>query len=282
MSLANYHTHSCFCDGEGDPESYVIESIERGLDAIGFSSHAPIPFFKSYVMEESRLPAYCETIKKLKVKYQDKIQIYLGLEIDYIPDAIGPGSPRFKGLGLDYTIGSIHFIKNPHKDEFWELDESPAALEKLIREIFKDNIHNLISYYFLLIRQMIREHKPDIIGHLDLIKKFNNNNQFFNEDDELYIQEIQETLRVIAAAGSVLEINTGGISRGYIKTLYPSAWIIKESKRLGIPVILNSDAHSPKSVAAFFDQALEILQEAGYLRQRRLVNGSWKDTVLEK
>jgi histidinol-phosphatase (PHP family) len=282
MSLANYHTHSCFCDGEGEPESYVIEAIERGLDAIGFSSHAPISFFKSYVMEDSKLLTYCDLIKKLKVKYQDKIQIYLGLEIDYIPDAIGPGSPQFKDLGLDYTIGSIHFIKNPHKDEYWEVDESPAALEKLIREIFKGNIHNFISYYFLLIRQMIKEHKPDIIGHLDLIKKFNSNNEFFNEDDELYIKEVKETLRVIAAAGSVLEINTGGISRGYIKTLYPSTWIIKECKRLGIPIILNSDAHSPKSVDAFFDQALEILLEAGYSQQRRLVNGSWKDTLLEK
>jgi histidinol-phosphatase (PHP family) len=89
-------------------------------------------------------------------------------------------------------------------------------------------------------------------------------------------------LRVIAAAGSVVEINTGGISRGYIKTLYPSTWIIKECKRLGIPVILNSDAHSPKSVDAFFDQALEILQGAGYSQQRRLVNGSWKDTLLDR
>lgn len=280
MSLANYHTHSCFCDGEGEPESYVIEAIERGLDAIGFSSHAPISLFKSYVMEDSRLPTYCDTIKKLKVKYRNKIQIYLGLEIDYIPDAIGPGSPQFKGLGLDYTIGSIHFIKNPYKGEFWEVDESPAALEKLIREIFKGNVYDFISYYFLLIRQMIKEHNPNIIGHLDLIKKFNSSNEFFEENNELYVKEVAETLRVIAAAGSVLEINTGGISRGYIKTLYPSTWIIKECKRLGIPIILNSDAHSPNSVDACFNLALEILQGAGYSQQRRLVNGSWKDTLL--
>ncbi|MHB8124563.1 MAG: histidinol-phosphatase HisJ [Desulfitobacteriaceae bacterium] len=280
MSLANYHTHSFFCDGEEEPESYVQEALSCGFDAIGFSSHAPISFFKSYVMEDSKLQAYCETIKNLKIKYKNKIQIYLGLEVDYIPEAIGPSSPQFSCLKLDYTIGSIHFMKNPHNGEYLSVDENVPGFERILQEIFRGRIQALISYYYLLVRQMIKEHNPDIIGHLDLIKKFNSSNDYFCEDEQWYIDEVYQTLSAIAAAGSVLEINTGGISRGYLKTLYPSTWILEECKRLGIPIILNSDAHSPKLLNAYFDQAIETLRGVGYFKQRRLINGGWHDTFL--
>ncbi len=280
MSLANYHTHCFFCDGEEEPESYVQEALNCGFDAIGFSSHAPISFFRSYVMEDSKLQTYCDTIKKLKVKYNDEIQIYLGLEVDYIPDAIGPSSPQFSGLELDYTIGSIHFMKNLKNGEYLSVDESVQGFNKLLKEIFNGKIQDFISYYYLLIRQMIREHNPSIIGHLDLVKKFNSNNEYFYEDEKWYINEVYQTLQVIAAVGSVLEINTGGISRGYTKSLYPSTWILEESKRLGIPIILNSDAHSPKFLNAYFDQAIETINRVGYSSQRRLMNGSWNNTLL--
>lgn len=280
MSLANYHTHSCFCDGEGEPESYVKEALCCGFDAIGFSSHAPISLFKSYVMEDTKLNSYCDTIKNLKAKYKDQIQIYLGLEVDYIPNVSGPSSPQFSGLELDFTIGSIHFMKNPHNGEYLSVDENAPCFERIMQEVFKGKIQDFISYYYTLIRQMIREHNPSIIGHLDLVKKFNSNNEFFREDEKWYIDEVNQTLQVIAAAGSIVEINTGGISRGYIKSLYPSTWILKECRKLGIPIMLNSDAHSPKFIKAHFEQAIEIINGVGYSCQRRLINGSWKDTLL--
>jgi histidinol-phosphatase (PHP family) len=280
MSLANYHTHSFFCDGEGELEDYVLEALEKGFDALGFSSHAPIPNFKSYVMDESRLPAYCEQIRNLKVKYRDKIQIYLGLEIDYIPAVVGPGSAQFACLGLDYTIGSIHFIKDPRDGQYWELDESAAGFAKITEEIFKGRMEDFISYYYLILRQMLRLHNPDIIGHLDLVQKFNSHNEFFSENEKWYQDEVRQTLQVIAAAGSILEINTGGIARGYVKSPYPSAWIIAEARKLGIPIILSSDAHTPKALDAAFEQAKELLRGAGYFFQRRIYNGIWQDTLL--
>jgi len=280
MSLANYHTHSVFCDGEGDLESYVLAALTCGFDALGFSSHAPIPDFKTYVMDDSQLQTYCDTIRNLQIKYRNNIQIYLGLEIDYIPAVLGPGSPQFSCLGLDYKIGSVHFIKNPSNGQYWELDESSEGFEKIIEEIFKGKIQDFISYYYLLLRQMIRQHNPDIIGHLDLIKKFNSNSDYFSEDAPWYVAEVRQTLQAIAAAGSILEINTGGIARGYLKTPYPSAWIIAEARKLGIPIILSSDAHLPGSVNAGFEQAIALLHKAGYFFQRRLVNGRWQDTLL--
>ena len=280
MSLANYHTHSCFCDGEGELESYVKEALSYGFDAIGFTSHAPLPFYKSYVMENSKLKLYCDMINQLKAKYEGMIQIYLGLEVDYIPEVIGTRSPQFQDLGLDYTIGSIHLMKNPENGEYLCVDESAIDFNKLLQEVFKGDVEKYITNYYTLIRQMIKEHNPSIIGHLDLVKKFNSNNEFFREDEKWYMDEVYQTLNAISAAGSILEINTGGISRGYIKSVYPSTWILKAANRLGIPIILNSDAHSPKFIKAYFEQAIETARGLGYSSQRRLINGGWNDTLL--
>ncbi len=115
---------------------------------------------------------------------------------------------------------------------------------------------------------------------MDLVKKFNSNNEFFREDEKWYMDEVYQTLNAISAAGSILEINTGGISRGYIKSVYPSTWILKAANRLGIPIILNSDAHSPKFIKAYFEQAIETARGLGYSSQRRLINGGWNDTLL--
>ena len=39
---ANYHTHTTFCDGSASARRMVETAIEKGFDAIGFSSHSDI------------------------------------------------------------------------------------------------------------------------------------------------------------------------------------------------------------------------------------------------
>ena len=85
MSLFNLHTHSKYCDGKGDPEEYVISAIEKGFHTLGFSSHAPVPFKNNFAVEDDdRLIDYCERIRGLQRKYNDRISICCALEIDYI------------------------------------------------------------------------------------------------------------------------------------------------------------------------------------------------------
>jgi len=275
MIYSNYHTHSQYCDGHMEPEDYIKEAIRLGFDSIGFTSHAPLPFYNTYTLKEERVQEYCHEIRYLKEKYRDIIQVYLGKEIDYIPGIMGTDSPKFKSLNLDYTIGSVHLIRNTATGEYIGVDESREEFEKLLDYVFGGDIKKLVSEYYSLIRNMLKEHKPDIIGHLDLLKKNNKEGRYFSENEEWYREEVLKTLTEVENSGAVLEVNTGGISRGYIDTFYPSIWILKECKELGIPIVLNSDAHNPCDLNTYFEPAAKALKDIGYNKQRRLFKGKW-------
>ena len=278
MSFTNYHTHTSFCDGKGEPEDYVLEAIKCGLKAIGFSSHAPLPYKNNWTLQENRVDEYCNIIQSLKVKYQRLIQIYLGLEIDYISEFAGNGFSKFEELNLDYTIGSVHIGGERIAGEFTYIHASEEDFLKILDNCFNGNVQKFVCSYFQTVRDMVRSIKPNIIGHLDLIKKFNSEDKYFSENQEWYKIEVLNTLEVIAKHSAILEVNT---SQGVIKEFYPSTWILKEARKLSIPVMINSDAHSLKAMDAKFPEAIQALKKAGYTAQKILLDQTWRNIELE-
>lgn len=270
---SNYHTHCIFCDGHGSLEDYVKEAIKIGFKSLGFSSHAPLPFSNDCNMKKEDLINYINEITVLKEKYKNQIDIYCGLEVDYIENILGPDSLEFKNLNLDYTIGSVHFIKDKNTEYYLPVDNTLEEYEKIINIFFNGNIKDFICEYYRLIRKMLCEHKPDILGHLDLIRKHNNNH--FNEEEFWYKEEISKTLNVIKNSGTLLEVNTGAIARGYLSTPYPSFWILKKCCDMDIPIVLNSDAHFPKNLNFYFEEALDLIKNAGYEYIYEMDKGHW-------
>ena len=280
MSFSNFHTHSCFCDGLGHPKEYVERAMQYNFTSLGFSSHAPLAFPNSWTMNENDINEYLNTILSLKEKYENKIQIYLGLEIDYISHLMGPTDEKFKNLNLDYTIGSVHMLKDETTGEYLAVDGYEDEYIKLITSAFNNNVKAFVHEYYKQIQNMVKENTPSIVGHLDLIKKHNKNNKYFDENEKWYKCEIMETLKVIAEHNTILEMNTGGKVRGYTNDFYPSNWIITECRKLNIPMILNSDAHNPKYVNAYFEEATAILKAAEYKSQYILLNNIWQTVPL--
>lgn len=119
---------------------------------------------------------------------------------------------------------------------------------------------------------MIQEHKPTIIGHFDLIKDKNKHSRYFREDEDWYKKEVEETLHEILLGGAILEVNTGGVSRNIIDSFYPSTWILRECRKLNIPIMINSNAHAITHLKANFNEALLMLMEAGYREQDVLID----------
>lgn len=278
MNYSNYHTHCLFCDGKGDPEDYIKKAISLSFHSLGFSSHAPVHVPSSWTMKEENLNNYVQTIKNLKEKYKNQIQVYCGLEIDYFPGVSGPDSEKFKKLDLDYTIGSVHFMKNKDTSEYLTVDGDEEEYTRIIEVFFKGDVHAFVTKYYCLIRRMLSEHKLQIVGHLDLIRKNNKNERYFNETEHWYKEEIIKTLKAIKNSGAILEVNTGAIARGYLTTPYPSSWILKECYELDIPITLNSDGHSPENLDAFFDESLNMLRYAGYKQVYFMNNKRWITT----
>lgn len=273
---ATYHTHSIFCDGRMTPEDYIKSAIQKGFAAIGISSHAPVCFETDWTMKPEKLQDYLDTVTELKQKYRGKIQVYAGLETDFYPKA---EDYRYR-FGLDYTIGSVHFMHHPATDRYLALDGTPEEFVQTRDMIFNGDMRALIEKYFQLVTEMLINQPPSIVGHLDILKKNNGGGCFFNESETWYHRAVEQCLDVIAQRQVVVEVNTGGIARGYTTEMYPSDWILQMMRERDIPVVLNSDAHHPDSIDVFYPEAVKKLKTTGYTHQRVLLDNLWQDVPL--
>ena len=274
--ITNYHTHCAFCDGKLMPEDYVLSAVKKGFTSIGFTSHAPVLFETDWTMKPTNLPIYIDLINSLKGKYKNEIQIYTGLETDYYP-----GCKDYRDYpGVDYTIGAIHFIYDEKNRKYMALDGSIDEFIETLDITFNGDIQALVETYYDLLREMLKTHTPDILAHLDVIKKNNINNQFFIETDSWYRKQVEELLKIIKKNNVIVEVNTGGISRGYTTDVYPSSWILRLMKQMDIPLVLNSDAHHPDWIDTYYNNALDIIKKSGYTLERILYDGHWQDVIL--
>lgn len=230
---SNYHTHGNYCDGKEPLPAYLNNSA---IISLGFSSHAPLPFDCNWSMPDEKLVAYFSEINVLK--RDAVIEIYAGLEVDFIPNVISP--KQFNQV--DYTIGSIHFIDQFPNGKHWEIDGQHILFMQGLEQIFRNDYRAAWIRYFELTRQMLYESAPDILGHVDKMKIQNIDNKYFVESESWYQDEIKKVLQAVAETHTIVEINTRGIYQQKSNTTYPSPWILELMKALNIRVTISSDA----------------------------------------
>lgn len=268
---ANFHTHCEYCDGKGVFQDYLEAAQRERVGVLGFSSHAPVPFESPWCMKGQRLEHYLSDINDLRQR-NTPVEIYSGLEVDFIPGKIGPADFQNK---LDYTIGSIHFIDSFPNGSPWEIDGSHQVFLDGLETIFNNDIKEALKRYYGLTRQMVNESKPDIIGHLDKIKIQNHHPSQFSEADKWYQEEITQTLDLIADAGCIVEINTRGVYQKKSVTTYPSPWILEMIRKRNIPITISSDAHHPKDLTNQFIETAHLLFTLGFRKISILKDGKW-------
>ena len=243
MMNSDLHTHTTFSDGKSSPEEMVQSAIEKGLKTIGISDHSFTPFDSGYCMKIEEIPSYIEEIERLKAKYRDKIEVLCGFEQDLYSE-----KPDYK---FDYIIGSVHYIKV--QDEYVPIDFSAQKLKDAANKYFNSDIYPLIEEYYRLVGTITEVIEADIIGHFDLITKFQEKEPLFDEKDERYIKAWQAAADKLIKADIPFEINSGAISRGYRTTPYPSPEIKEYILKNGGRFIYNSDSHHKDTVANFKD-----------------------------
>ncbi len=277
ISWVNYHSHTYYCDGVSAPEDYVKEAIRLKLPAYGYSSHAPVPFPSDWNMPDNKLADYLSDIRKIKEQYQSQLQVYLALEIDYIPGIAGRSNYIMKGVDLDYFIGSIHYINQFPSGEYWNIDTTLELFEKGLKEIFSNDFRKAATRFWEVTRQMIEEDRPNIIGHLDKIKMFSANANYFNEDESWYRDQVDLTLKDIKKYGCIVEVNTRGYYRYGQPELYPGKRIIKRLVEYNIPIMISSDAHTPEEIIKGFPDTTILLKKLGVNKLAALYNNKWNE-----
>lgn len=261
--LANYHTHSHFCDGKEAPEAYVKKAITLGFKALGFSSHAPVLFENDYSISPDKLGGYCSEIERLKSMYSEQIDLFLALEADYIPNKTHDFSYFRKVCKLDYIIGAIHLVAHPISGVFWFIDGGKQEKwDRGLKEVFEGDIKSGVKAFYHQTNEMLESQKLEILGHFDKIK-MHNKNRFFSQEEKWYQNLIQESLQLIKEKDILMEINTRGLYKGRSDELFPSISVLQKAQEMGIPLMLNTDAHHPSELLGYFAEAKEIIKKAG-------------------
>ena len=261
--LANYHTHSTFCDGESSLSETVRFAIDNRFDALGFSGHGYTPFDTSYCMKDT--DGYIDAVNKLKKQYADKIQIYLGAEEDLF-------SP-VQRQNFDYIIGSSHYLL---KDGVYHpVDESAQGFKKCLG-LFDGDIISLSHAYYKTFCDYIRHRKPDIVGHFDLITKYDELLDLGFEDNKEYIKLSKEYITDALKSDVLFEVNTGVISRGYKKIPYPDEELLYVIKKHNGKIVVSSDSHSADTLGFYFTETKKYLEDIGFDCVYVLFDGEWK------
>ena len=238
------HNHTIRCNhAEGTEEEYIQAAITAGTAVFGFSEHAPMNFDEKYRIGFDQMQEYETSIKKLKERYKDQIEVLLGYEVDYLP---GYMDQRVLEADVDYLIGSVHFLDK------WGFDNP-----EFIKEYEEKNIDDIWEKYFRSVADMAKTGLFDIVGHIDLIKVF----KFMPTRDVM--EFAAPALEAIKDADMTLELSSAGYRKPCGEP-YPSKQILQKAYELEIPITFGSDAHAPEQVAFRSNDLEALAKEVGY------------------
>lgn len=254
MGLSTYHLHTTFSDGKNTAEEMIKQAIASGCAEIGFSDHSPFDFDCSWDIKNEKIAEYVSTLKMLKEKYKDKIKVYVGIEQDYYS--------AYPDWHPDYIIGSVHYIL---KDgEYLPIDEGAETMKQCIDKFYEGDVYAYCEDYYALVADVYNKTKCDIIGHFDLVTKFNEKMPIIDTSHPRYIKAVDKALSALALTPAIFELNTGAISRGYRTSPYPSDEIIDKIAKTGKKFVVNSDTHSTDSIVFMLDETASELAKKGY------------------
>ena len=151
--------------------------------------------------------------------------------------------------GYDYVIGSVHYLKTG--DEFIPIDLSADCLTNAVKKYYNGDFYKIAEEYFSTVAKI---KNAQIIGHFDLITKFNEGFCLFDESDERYVNAYKNALDTLLKKDIIFEINTGAISRGYKTKPYPSKNILDYIRKNGGKTVLSSDCHKKEALMFDFDK----------------------------
>jgi histidinol-phosphatase (PHP family) len=267
--FGDYHTHTVYSNhGQGHPREVAAAAIERGLVALGFSEHFPLPDGFSEPSEGGanmhwdQIEQYIQEVREAQAEFGHRIKLLLGYEIDYLPSVDDVMRANLARYEADFYVGSIHIVDHFRSDhENWLIDFTPEIFEEGVNE--QGGIEAVYTRYYQLVREFAQIYSHQIVGHLDLIKKFNLNRRFFDQYSEHYLSQVEATLDVLKNRGKIVEINTAGLFRGIGET-YPAEPILQMLLHRRIPVCLSSDAHRPEHVGREFSAIWQRLIKLGF------------------
>lgn len=260
------HTHTVFCDGENTPAQMAAAAFAAGIETLGFSGHSYIEA-EQFGMPPETLPLYRAAVAQTRRDWAGRLSVLCGLELDEM-------APKTDCTAFDYIIGSAHGVRAA--DGSWVMvDDTPALLEKGIAQRFAGDGLALAVAYYGQFASFLERLRPDVIGHFDLVRKFNANGRFFDESDPAYQTAALAALDRALALDRVFEVNTGAIARGWQKTPYPADFLLRHILEKNGRVTVTTDAHAAQKLTAGAEEAEQMLARLGFGQVWDLTAEGW-------
>ena len=268
MRYSNLHTHTVFSDGADTVEANIKSAIEKNMLSLGISDHSYTPFDTSYCIQRERIDEYKAEVRRQRELYRDKIEVYLGLELDGFAQICDRED-------YDYVIGDCHYL--PTADGYKPIDVSRSAFVDVAQKYFNNDTVEMAVSYYRSYAETVYPMRPDVLGHIDLINKYG----LVDESDARYVAAAKEALSAVLEVSSVVELNTGAIARGYKAQPYPADFILEQIKKKGGKILLSSDSHSAKNLTFWFDEAKSLLLGKGIRSIVVYTDGGFKEVGIE-
>ena len=270
MIRQNLHTHSIYVDGKDTIEEMIETAIEKGFTKLGFSEHAYLEE-DDVCMTQETTEQYIEEVRFFQQKYCDQIEIFLGLEQDMFYRDPHPEM-------YDYIIGSGHYLR---KDlQVNSVDNTTDHTDFMLANWFEDDFLKYADAYYSQLKEMASWDEVDIIAHLDLLMKFNDDQHYISFEDPKYVKIACDTID--ALSHKIFEVNTGAISRGYRSLPYPHKNLLEYMKAKDVKLVLNSDCHNRFDLDCYFPQALDLIKSCGYKKLMTITQEGFVEENIEE
>lgn len=246
--MYDYHMHSKFSpDGANSLEEMIKSAIEKNAKEICITDHVELS--SPYGDEIFDIGDYKETISDLRKKYPEltiKSGAELGLQLDNL-DRLNDFVERGN---FDFVLGSVHSA------------EGFGIHEKAF--VGSRNWDEVVTAYFENLYGCIKIYKNyDVVGHLDVIKRYHEPLRDFSFDRHYEI--VDAILKLIIQDGKGIEINTGGLRYSYCNDINPTRDLLERYKKLGGEIItFGSDSHNINDILHGYGDVKKLLLELGY------------------
>ena len=245
----NFHSHSRYCDGHGSLEDYVRVALSERYTHYGFSPHSPIAIPSPCNMKTDDVPVYLAEVDMLKAAYKGRIELFAGMESDFLSPEHGPANAYFQSLPLDYRIGSVHFLPSLDGDgRYYDIDGPYKRFRRYVDTYYDSDLRKVVELYYSQSTMMVQCGGFDVLAHLDKIAQ--NGAQYMPdlEQQPWYREVLDAYLDTVIDSGLTVEINT----KAYERTgrLFPIPDAIKKLRRGGVTLIVNSDSHYPDRITS--------------------------------
>jgi histidinol-phosphatase (PHP family) len=250
-------------------------AVSVGYHSFGVSEHVPrveerflypneIELGWDIPKLQSDFAHYTLCLQELAEEFEGRLNVLRGLEMEIVPEARyiplmqdwrnqlrADGAPAF-----DYAVGSVH-----HLHEI-SIDGPPEMFQEIVA--LSGSVEETAILYYKKVAEMAQALKPEVVSHLDLVKRNLVLAGFGEErlDTSRIAKAAEEALESVKSVNAILDLNTAGWRKG-LGEPYPAPWLVKRAHAMGIGFCFGDDSHRPSDVGAGVDDARAYLLTHG-------------------